>query len=279
VAFVIAGEEQVPVPCDDKPHYGRVLVKLSGEAFAGDDAGFGLDFGKIDGIAGQLAEIVELGVQISVVVGGGNIVRGQTAEEAGMDRNRADYMGILGTVINSLALQDTLERRGVVTRLQTAIQMTQVSEPYIPRRAVRHLEKGRIVIFGAGMGVPYFSTDTTAAQRALEIGAEAILMAKNGVDGVYEADPKKHPEARKFLHLDYLEAIRRELKVMDTTALSLCKDNGLPIIVFDLLTEGNIRRAVCGEPIGTVVGSMGADFRDGPEDSQTSDTQPGGERT
>jgi uridylate kinase len=158
--------------------------------------------------------------------------------------------------MNCLALQDALERREVVTRVQTAIQMTQIAEPYIPRRAVRHLEKGRIVIFGAGMGAPYFSTDTTAAQRALEIGAEAIMMAKNGVDGVYEADPKKHPEARKFLRLDHLEAISRELKVMDATALSLCKDHDLPIIVFDLLVEGNIRRAVCGEPIGTVVGPL-----------------------
>jgi len=279
VAFVIAGGHQAPEPFSGKPHYQRVLVKLSGEAFAADDSGFGLDFGKVNGIASQLAEIVDLGVQIAVVVGGGNIVRGQAAEAVGMDRSRADYMGILGTVINSLALQDTLERRGVVTRLQTAIQMTQVAEPYIPRRAVRHLEKGRIVIFGAGMGVPYFSTDTTAAQRALEIGAEVILMAKNGVDGVYEADPKKHPEARKFLHLDYLEAIRRELKVMDTTALSLCKDNDLPIIVFDLLSEGNIRRAVFGEPIGTVVGSMSASDLDDPRASQTSDTQRRGERT
>jgi uridylate kinase len=256
VAFVIAGEQRAPDPFNRKPHYQRVLVKLSGEAFAADDSGFGLDFGKINGIAGQLAEIVHLGVQMAVVVGGGNIVRGQAAAAVGMDRNRAEAM----------------ERRGVVTRLQTAIQMTQIGEPYIPRRAVRHLEKGRIVIFGAGMGVPYFSTDTTAAQRSLEIGAEAILMAKNGVDGIYEADPKRHPEARKFLHLDYLEAIRRELKVMDTTALSLCKDNDLPIIVFDLLTEGNIRRAVCGEPIGTVVGSMSASDLDAPRGSQTSDT-------
>ena len=272
MAFVIAGEEPAAKPYTGKPHYGRVLVKLSGEAFAGDDEGFGLDFDKIAGIASQLAEVAELGVQVSVVVGGGNIVRGEAAAKVGMDRNRADYMGILGTVINSLALQDTLERRGVDTRLQTAIQMIQIGEPYIPRRAIRHLEKGRIVIFGAGLGVPYFSTDTTAAQRALEISAEAILMAKNGVDGVYEADPKKHPEARKFAHLDYLEAIRRELKVMDTTALSLCKYNDLPIIVFDLLTEGNIRRAVCGEPIGTVVGAS-ADFPDDPEGSQTGDTQ------
>jgi uridylate kinase len=190
------------------------------------------------------------------VVGGGNILRGSAAAAAGMDRARADYMGMLATVMNCLALQDSLERCGVVTRVQTAIQMTQIAEPYIPRRAMRHLEKGRIVIFGAGMGTPYFSTDTTAAQRALEIGAEVILMAKNGVDGVYDADPKKDPSARKFSRLDYLEAISRELKVMDTTALSLCKDNDLPIIVFDLLTEGNIRRAVCGEPIGTVVGPL-----------------------
>ena len=258
MAFVIAGEggEEVPDADSSKPRYHRVLLQLSGEAFAEDRSGFGVDFGKIDGVAEQLAEVLELGVQVAVVVGGGNIMRGSAAADAGMDRARADYMGMLGTVINCLALQDSLERRDVVTRVQTAIQMTQIAEPYIPRRAVRHLEKGRIVIFGAGMGAPFFSTDTTAAQRALEIGAEAILMAKNGVDGVYEADPKRHPEARKFLRLDYLEAIRRELKVMDTTALSLCMDNDLPIIVFDLLTEGNIRRAVCGQPIGTLVGPV-----------------------
>jgi len=272
VTFVIAGDQPMSQARASKPQYNRVLVKLSGEAFAGDEAGWGLDFDKIEGIAEQLAEVVELGVQVAVVVGGGNIVRGEAAAKVGINRDRGDYMGILGTVINSLALQDTLERRGVVTRLQTAIQMIQIGEPYIPRRAIRHLEKGRIVIFGAGLGVPYFSTDTTAAQRALEIAAEAILMAKNGVDGVYEADPKKHPEARKFLHLDYLEAIRRELKVMDTTALSLCKDNDLPIIVFDLLTEGNIRRAVCGEPIGTVVGAS-AGFPDQLEGSTTGESQ------
>ena len=260
MAYVMAGDEPGDQPGpfdgdDGKPRFDRVLVKLSGEAFADTSVGFGLDYGKIDGVARQLVEVLDLGVQVAVVVGGGNIVRG---EAAGMDRARADYMGMLGTVMNCLALQDALERRGVVTRVQTAIQMTQVAEPYIPRRAVRHLEKGRIVIFGAGMGAPYFSTDTTAAQRSLEIGAEAILMAKNGVDGVYDADPKKHPEARKFLWIDYLEAIRRELRVMDTTALSLCKDHDLPIIVFDLLTEGNIRRAVCGEPIGTVVGPIDA---------------------
>ncbi len=256
MAFVMAGEEPAPGPGDGKRRYDRVVLKLSGEAFAAAASGFGLDFGMIDGVARQLVEVVDLGVQAAVVVGGGNVVRGSTAEAAGMDRARADYMGMLGTVINCLALQDALERRGVVTRVQTAIQMTQVAEPYIPRRAVRHLEKGRIVIFGAGMGVPYFSTDTTAAQRALEVGAEVLLMGKNGVDGVYEADPKKHPHARKFLRLDYLEAIRRELKVMDSTALSLCNDHDLPIIVFDLLIDGNIRRVVCGEPIGTLVGPM-----------------------
>jgi uridylate kinase len=255
MAFVMVGDQPGPVEAGDgKPRFDRVVVKLSGEAFADSSVGFGLDYGKIDGVARQLVEVLDLGVQVAVVVGGGNIVRGSAAEAAGMDRARADYMGMLGTVMNCLALQDALERRNVVTRVQTAIQMTQIAEPYIPRRAVRHLEKGRIVIFGAGMGAPFFSTDTTAAQRSLEIGADAILMAKNGVDGIYDADPKKHPEARKFLWLDYLEAIRRELRVMDTTALSLCKDHDLPIIVFDLLTEGNIRRAVCGEPIGTVVG-------------------------
>jgi len=236
-----------------KPIYRRVLLKVSGEAFADPALGVGLDYDRIDGIARQLVDVVDDGVEVAVVVGGGNILRGQQAARAGMDRARADYMGMLGTVINCLALQDALERQGVVTRVQTAIQMTQVAEPYIPRRAVRHLEKGRIVIFGAGMGAPYFSTDTTAAQRALEIGAEAILMAKNGVDGVYDADPKVDPSARKFRRLDFLEAISRELRVMDTTALSLCKDNNLPIIVFDLLTEGNIRRAVEGAPIGTIV--------------------------
>ncbi|HEY2960040.1 MAG TPA: UMP kinase [Actinomycetota bacterium] len=251
----MADDQDVSESALTTPVYERILLKLSGEAFAG-PGGFGLGFDRIDGIARQLVEVVDLGVQTAVVVGGGNILRGSAAEAAGMDRARADYMGMLATVINSLALQDALERRKVVTRVQTAIQMTQIAEPYIPRRAMRHLEKGRIVIFGAGIGTPYFSTDTTAAQRALEIGAEVILMAKNGVDGVYDADPKKDPSARKFARLDYLEAIRRELKVMDTTALSLCKDHDLPIIVFDLLTEGNIRRAVCGEPIGTVIGPI-----------------------
>ena len=231
--------------------YKRVMLKLSGEVFGGGKVGVDPDV--VAGLAKQIAIVVQMGVQVAVVVGGGNFFRGAELQQRGMERDRADYMGMLGTVMNCLALQDFLEKVGIQTRVQTAITMGQVAEPYIPRRAVRHLEKGRIVIFGAGMGAPYFSTDTTAAQRSLEIGAEAILMAKNGVDGVYEADPKKHPEARKFLWLDYLEAIRRELRVMDTTALSLCKDHDLPIIVFDLLTEGNIRRAVEGAPIGTIV--------------------------
>jgi uridylate kinase len=256
VAFVMADQEQETGHGFDLPRYKRVLLKLSGEAFSQDASGFGVDFGKVDVVARQLVDVLDLRVQVAVVVGGGNIIRGTAAEEAGMDRARADYMGMLGTVINCLGLQDGLERHKVETRVQSAIQMTQIAEPYIPRRAVRHLEKGRIVIFGAGMGLPYFSTDTTAAQRALEIGADAILMAKNGVDGVYTADPQLDPGARKFSRIDYLEAISRELKVMDTTALSLCKDNDLPIIVFDLLAEGNIRRAVCGEPIGTIVGPM-----------------------
>jgi len=257
LAFEMVGEDGA-LDGGGKPQYNRVLLKLSGEAFADPVVGFGLDYRRVDGIARQLVDVLQLGVEIAVVVGGGNILRGSQAAAAGMDRARADYMGMLGTVINCLALQDALERHGVATGVQTVIQMTEVAEPYIPRRAVRHLEKGRIVIFGAGMGSPFFSTDTTAAQRALEIGAEAILMAKNGVDGVYEADPKEQPSARKFARLDYLEAIRRELRVMDTTALSLCKDNDLPIIVFDLLTEGNIRRAVLGEPIGTIVARIGS---------------------
>jgi uridylate kinase len=232
---------------------------------------YGIDPAITTQIAKDVQEIQGLGVETAIVIGGGNIFRGVAGTARGMDRATGDYMGMLATVINALALQDALEQLNVTTRVLTAIEMRAVAEPFIRRRAIRHLEKGRIVIFGAGLGVPYFSTDTTAAQRALEIGAEAILMAKNGVDGVYDADPKKHPEARKFLHLDYLEAIRRELKVMDTTALSLCKDNDLPIIVFDLLTEGNIRRAVCGEPIGTVVGSR-ADFPGDLEASGTSDT-------
>ena len=233
--------------------YHRVLLKLSGEAFADADAGFGIDPRVVNSLADQLREVVrELGMQVAVVVGGGNIFRGTSEAAQGMDRPRADYMGMLATVINSLALADALEHREVATRVQSAIQMTQVAEPYIPRRAVRHLEKGRIVIFAAGMGTPFFSTDTTAAQRALEIGADAILKATR-VDGVYDADPRTNPNATKFDELTYLDVLQRGLGVMDATAISLCMENKLPIIVFDLQVPGNIRRALEGEHIGTVV--------------------------
>src|ERR1051326_2492887 len=233
--------------------YRRVLLKLSGEAFAGPDTESGIDPRIVNSLADQLREVTrELGTQVAVVVGGGNIFRGTSEAAQGMDRPRADYMGMLATVINSLALADALEHREVATRVQSAIQMTQVAEPYIPRRAVRHLEKGRIVIFAAGMGTPFFSTDTTAAQRALEIGADAILKATR-VDGVYDADPRKNPDAKKFDELTYLDVLQRGLGVMDATAISLCMENKLPIIVFDLQVAGNIRRALEGEHIGTVV--------------------------
>lgn len=233
--------------------YGRVLLKLSGEAFADPELGFGIDPRIVNSLADQLREVArDMGVQVAVVVGGGNIFRGTSPQAQGMDRARADYMGMLATVINALALQDALEKREVATRVQSAIQMTQLAEPYIPRRAQRHLEKGRLVIFAAGMGTPFFSTDTTAAQRALEIGAEAILKATR-VDGVYDSDPRTNPAARKFAELTYLEVLQRGLAVMDATAISLCMDNKLPIIVFNLQEPGNIRRALEGEPIGTVV--------------------------
>jgi len=233
--------------------YHRVLLKLSGESFADPEAGFGIDPRIINSLAEQLSEVTrELGIQVAVVVGGGNIFRGTSSQAHGMDRARADYMGMLATMINSLALQDALENRDVPTRVQSAIQMTQVAEPYIPRKAVRHLEKGRIVIFAAGMGTPYFSTDTTAAQRALEVGADAILKATK-VDGVYDADPTTNPNAVKFSELTYLDVLQRGLGVMDATAISLCMENKLPIIVFNLQVPGNIRRALLGEPIGTVV--------------------------
>jgi uridylate kinase len=231
--------------------WARVLLKLSGEAFAGGEP-LGIDPTTVAAIARQVAAVVATGVQVGVVVGGGNMFRGAVLSARGMDRGRADYMGMLGTVINCLALQDFLEKAGVETRVQTAIAMGQVAEPYVPRRAIRHLEKGRVVIFGAGLGAPFFSTDTTAAQRALEIGAQAVLKATK-VDGVYDADPEKHPDARRFDRLDYNEVLARGLKVMDATAISLCMDNRLPIVVFDLLVEGNIGRAVRGERIGTLV--------------------------
>jgi uridylate kinase len=206
-------------------------------------------------LARQIADVARDGAQLAIVVGGGNFFRGAELSHRGMDRARADYMGMLGTVMNCLALQDFLEKQGVDTRVQTAITMGQVAEPYIPRRAVRHLQKGRVVIFGAGAGMPYFSTDTVAAQRALEIGAQALLMGKNGVDGVYDADPRSHPDAVRFDRLSYAEFLARNLKVADATAVSLCMDNGLPILVFDLRRDGNIGRAVRGEKIGTLITS------------------------
>jgi uridylate kinase len=235
---------------DVTPPYRRVLLKLSGEVFGGGQ--LGVDPDVVQSIARQISDVVRSGTQVAVVVGGGNFFRGAELASHGMDRARGDYMGMLGTVMNCLALQDFLEKQGVETRVQTAITMGQVAEPYIPRRAIRHLEKGRVVIFGAGAGMPYFSTDTTAAQRALEIGAQVLLMAK-AVDGVYDADPRQQPDAQKFDRIGFTEALHRGLKVADATAFSLCMDNKLPIIVFNLLEEGNIARAVRGERIGTLV--------------------------
>jgi uridylate kinase len=236
--------------------YTRVLLKLSGEALAG-GGGLGIDPDVIVSIARQVADVARDGVEVAVVVGGGNYFRGAQLAERGMDRARADYMGMLGTVMNCLALQDFIENEGVETRVQTAIAMGQVAEPYVPRRAIRHIEKGRVVIFGAGLGVPFFSTDTCAAQRALEIDCQVLLMAK-GVDGVYDDDPKKNPDAVRFDRLSYAEVLARGLKVADATAISLCMDNDLPIVVFDLRTDGNIARAVRGEKIGTVVSAAQA---------------------
>jgi uridylate kinase len=233
------------------PPWNRVVVKLSGEAFAGDES-IGISPDAVAHIAAEVVSAVKDGVQVAAVVGGGNMFRGQALSSRGIDRSRADYMGMLGTVINCLALQDVLEKMGVDTRVQTAITMGQVAEPYIPRKAIRHLEKGRVVIFGAGLGAPFFSTDTCAAQRALEIGAEAVLKG-TAVDGVYDADPRKHPDAKRFERVDYSEVLARGLKVMDATAVSLCMDNGLPIVVFDLHGEGNVVRAIRGEKVGTLV--------------------------
>ena len=231
--------------------YRRVLLKISGEALAG-ESGFGIDAAAVGAFAREVQEVHELGCELALVVGGGNIFRGLTGSAFGVDRATGDYMGMLATVINSLALQNALERLGVSTRVQSAITVQEVAEPYIRRRATRHLEKGRVVIFAAGTGNPYFSTDTAASLRAMEIGAEVILKATK-VDGVYSADPKREPDAELYPELTYIEVLSRELKVMDSTAISLCMDNGLPIIVFNLLVPGNIRRAVAGEPIGTIV--------------------------
>ena len=233
-------------------NYARVLLKLSGEVFGGNN-GIGVDPDVLADVAKQIADVVRSGVQIAIVVGGGNFFRGAELSERGMERSRADYMGMLGTVMNCLALQDFLEKEGVDTRVQTAITMGQVAEPYVPRRAIRHLEKGRVVIFGAGAGMPFFTTDTVAAQRALEVGAEVLLLAKSGVDGVYNADPRKDQNATKFDTISYDEVLQKSLAVADAAAFSLCRENKLPIVVFDLMANGNIGRAVRGEKIGTLV--------------------------
>jgi uridylate kinase len=235
-----------------KPIFKRIILKLSGEALQGKLGHGGIDTGVTASIAKRLKEIHRLGVEIAIVIGGGNIFRGAAAESKGIDRSTADYMGMLATVINGMALQDALEKEGVFTRAMTAIEMHKMAEPYIRRRAMRHLEKGRIVVFVGGTGNPYFTTDTTAALRAVEIGAEVILKATK-VDGVYSADPKKVRSAKKFKKLKYIDVIKRNLKVMDATAISLCMDNNLPIIVFNLFKKGNIKRVILGENIGTIV--------------------------
>jgi uridylate kinase len=231
--------------------YKRVLLKLSGEVFGGGQVGVDPDV--VRKIAREIAAVQRTGVEVAIVTGGGNFFRGAELQQHGMDRARADYMGMLGIVMNCLALQDFLEKEGIETRVQTAITMGQVAEPYIPRRAIRHLEKGRVVIFGAGAGMPYFSTDTVAAQRALEPKCEVVLMGKNGVDGVYNADPRKHPDAMKYDEITFVEALQQGLKVADATAFALCMENHLPMIVFGMQPEGNILRVVQGEKIGTLV--------------------------
>ena len=237
-----------------RPKFGRVLLKLSGEAFAGGES-FGIDPATTVTIAQEVADVHREGVGLAIVVGGGNILRGQSASGQGMDRAAADYAGMLATVINALALQDALEKLDIPTRVQTAIQITSVAEPFIRRRAIRHIEKGRVVILAAGTGNPYFTTDTAAALRALELHCEAVLKATN-VDAVYDKDPKKHADARPYKHVDYEEAIERKLRVMDLTAFAVCMEHELPIVVFDLAVAGNIKRAVQGEPIGTYVGRI-----------------------
>jgi uridylate kinase len=234
-----------------EPRFKRVLLKLSGEALMG-DAGYGIDPAVLDKLADEIKTAHDAGVQVAIVVGGGNIFRGMAASAKGMDRAQADYIGMLATIMNALAIQDVLEKHGVFTRVMSAIEMQSVAEPYIRRRAIRHLEKGRAVIFAAGTGNPYFTTDTTAALRALEIGADCIMKATK-VDGVYDSDPVENPDAVKFDELPYMEVLNRGLKVMDSTAISLCMDNDLPIIVFNITTDGNIVRALQGERVGTIV--------------------------
>jgi uridylate kinase len=234
-----------------KPAYKRVLLKISGEALMGSQ-GFGISQEVLGHVAGDIAETAKLGVEVAVVVGGGNIWRGSSHGAGNMDRASADYVGMLATVMNAVSLQSAIEKAGVTTRVQTAIPIAQIAEPYIRRRAIRHLEKGRVVIFGAGTGNPFFTTDTAGALRAIEIGAEALLMAKN-VDGVYDKDPRKHPDAKRYATVSFTDALHRDLKVMDGTAFALCRDNAMGIVVFELARRGNIQRVVCGEPVGTIV--------------------------
>ena len=241
-----------------------MVVKLSGALFAGTES-LGISPDVVAHLAKEIADVRAQDVEVAAVVGDGNMFRGAALAERGIDRSRADYMGMLSTVINALALQDALEQRGIDTRVQTAITMGQVAEPYIPRRAIRHLEKGRVVIFGAGLGAPFFSTDTAAAQRALEIKAQALLKGTK-VDGVYDADPRTHPNATRFAHLDYGEYLSRGLKVMDSTAVTLCLDNGLPIVVFALMGEGNVVRAIRGEKVGTLISRTAPDDLPAPDD-------------
>jgi uridylate kinase len=235
-----------------KPAYKRVLLKISGEALMGSQ-GFGISSEVLGHVANDIAETAKLGVQVAVVVGGGNIWRGASHGAGSMDRASADYVGMLATVMNAVSLQEAIERRGVPTRVQSALPMSQLAEPYIRRRAIRHLEKGRVVIFGAGTGNPFFTTDTAAALRAVEIGAEILLMAKNHVDGVYDRDPRKHEGAKRYATLTFTDALRQDLRVMDATAFALCRENQMPIIVFDMNVHGNIQRVVTGEQVGTVV--------------------------
>jgi uridylate kinase len=236
-----------------RPLYRRIVLKLSGEALAGDQ-GYGIDPPVLDRVGAEIREVIDLGVQVAIVIGGGNIFRGVAASAAGMDRATADYMGMLATIINALALQDALEKASLQTRVLSAIEMRAVAEPYIRRRAIRHLEKGRVVIFAAGTGNPFFTTDTAGALRAVEIGADVIVKATK-VDGIYSADPKKDPTARRIERVSYIEVLNQGLGVMDTTAISLCMDNKLPIVVFDLTQAGNIKRLVLGEPVGSIVSS------------------------
>ena len=235
-----------------KTKYSRVLLKISGESLKG-SATAGIDPQSVTYLAQQVADALSQGVELALVIGGGNLWRGGDAERQGMDRATADYAGMLATVINALALQDALEQRGIITRTQSALQMQAIAEPYIRRRAIRHLEKGRVVIFSAGTGNPFMTTDTASALRALEIGADVLLMAKNGVDGVYDSDPRDNPSAKRYDQLDYMDAINRRLQVMDSTAMSLCMDNNLPIIVFDVSVPGNVERIIRGEKVGSVV--------------------------